>query len=299
MALVSVFAAAVRRQAQLPASVLDADILAAGDGELASILLPLLRKMRQDYGVRETTVTATNGRAAIPSRAIVSSLRHVQLVTGNNAQQLALMQLEQDSGVSAGGLPVGYYLDGGSLVMLPRGASGTLRLRWWPSPGQMAVETDTTKVRPISGVTPLTSTVQVSTTGSLGSVVDVVSASNAHQFLALNAAPSFVPNIYTFQNTDFPWEFPPTTADYLCLPGYSPFVPVPEELFSSLVGLASGRVLQSLGYLAEASAAFDGAAERIEAAKELLMPRNEGNPQRVTGGMRAALGRSDYALGRR
>ncbi len=87
-------------------------------------------------------------------------------------------------------------------------------------------------------------------------------------------------------------------GDYVTTPDASPFVPLPEELFSALVHRTAGVILRALAYDEEAGQQLQVAEDAINHAKAMLMPRNEGNPQRVTGGLRSSLMGRSWMRGR-
>lgn len=291
--LVSEFITAVRRQGKITTDTTDAEILATGDMEIQGRLIPLLRLSHQEYFVAEIQASSSNGRIALPARSILGAVRHVQLTVGGQTQRLPQVPLEDDYlGVSAG-LPSSWYFDGGNIVLLPRGTDGTVRLRYYLRPSKMVVETDTGSVVRITGVT--TGSSATSLTLDNGSpnptgfdFADVVSNRPSHNLCVLDTTsdgtnPLSVPNSLIIA--------PIFVGDWLPLAGFTPVVPVPEELFSTLVHQTAYVLLRALGYDDEAGAQKVLATEALNDARALLAPRSEGNPRRMTGGIRRALGK--------
>lgn len=290
MALTTDFIAAVRRQGSIPSTYASTDILSIGDGEVQAVFVPLLEELRANYFVREvTTGVDARGRIPIPARAIGATLRSVQLVINGSWVSLPQRAME-DPDYTGSGYPAAYYLDAGSICLLPTGSAGTLRIRYTARPGRMVLDTDLSSAAPITFSLQGTTTTAI-TSGLTGgpAYVDVVSGGPAHQAKAVFAPLSGG----AIPNTSLAEEIATITGgylDYLTIPNVSPFVPLPEELYAALVHRTAGVILRSLAYLEESAAQLEIASEAIERSKGMLMPRNEGNPPRITGGIRAALG---------
>lgn len=281
MALTSRFVSAVRRQGSIPSTYLASDILEAGDGEIQAVFIPLLESVRQNFFVREMTgAVDERGRIPLPTRAISAALRNVQLQVGNSWVPLPNRALEEADSLS-GGQPAAYYLDAGSVALLPTGSSGTLRIRYTSRPGRMVLDTDGATSGVISGVTPGPTTTAIATAYVGTPTVDIISSGPAHQQKAIDVVSAAVPNTSLTEM--------PIAGDYVCAPDTSPFVPLPEELFAALVHRTTGIILRAQAYDEEASIQLSIADEAIKATLPMLLPRNEGNPQRFKGGMRRAL----------
>lgn len=289
MALTSAFVAAVRRQGSIASSFADADILLAGDAEIQGVFVPLLEQLRQNFFVREVTATVdARGRVPLPVRAIGAALRNVQLQLGQSWVSLPCRALEDDDSQSTG-QPGGYYLDAGSIVLLPTGTSGTLRIRYTCRPGRMVLDTDAALSKAITVVGApgaATTALTVAFTGALASC-DIVSSGPAHQAKAIGATLSGTQPNLTVLNADLLEQ--PIAGDYVAIADTSPFVPLPHELYAALVHRTAGVILRSLAYDEEASMQLKVAEEVIASATPMLVPRNEGNPQRINGGIRRAL----------
>ena len=287
--LVSEFIAAVTRQSQVTSDVTSASILLAGDMEIQGRMIPLLRMSRQEYFVSETQVDSYNGRVALPPRSILGAVRHVQLVVGGVSRRLPQVNLEDDYLGASGGTPGAWYFDGGSIVLLPRGTDGTVRLRYYIRPGRMIAESTTASVALISTATQSAGGYSLTLANSSPStgLIDVVSGSASHELNAINVATS----ASTTQVISSSALLSPITAGgYVVAAGYTPVVPVPEEMFSALVHQVAHVLLRSLGYDSEAAAQKQLANDAMADAKVLLAPRSEGNPKYLRGGIRAALG---------
>lgn len=290
MALTSRFIAAVRRQGSIPNSFVDTDILDWADIEVQDVFIPLLESTRSNYLIRETTLTPVNSRAEIPMRSVGAALRSVQVLIGNTWSTLPQRAMEEVDYVSSG-YPAAYFVDAGSIRLLPTGTSVPLRVRYAMRPGRMVLETDTTRTQRISSVANVAGTVTLTLGGAFtgGSVIDVLSAGPAHQQKLIDGATVTAAANY--------FELP-STGDYVAVPEFSPFVPIPEELLAALVHRTAGVILRALGYDGEARMQLDVAAEAIDRSRPMLTPRNEGNPPIIKGGVRKALFQGPGRFGR-
>lgn len=282
--LTSAFVAAVRRQGSIPASYASTDILAQGDLEVRAVFLPLLEGLRQNYFIRQVTASPdATGRVQLPARAAGAAVRNVQLQLQSQWVPLPQRAME-DADSLTGGIPVAYYLDAGSICLLPSGSSGTLRIRYPARPPAMVLETDTANCGVITAVSAGASTVALTASAYLGVFpIDVVASGPAHQqkVIATAGPMGAVPLTDCLEL--------PVVGDYVCAVETSPFVPLPEELNAALIHRTAGVILRAQGYDDEAGAQLQVAEDAIKRCLPMLTPRNEGNPQRVTGGIRRAL----------
>lgn len=288
--LTTAFVAAVRRQGQFTADLTDADILAAADIEVQGRLIPLVRLVRQEYLVAEAVVTSYGGRLALPPRSIAGTVRQVQLLSGNAALTLPLMSLESDSGSPSSGQPFGWYFDGASVVLLPRGTEGTCRVRYYLRPSSMQLNTNTTFFQQVTVAAQDGAGGYVLTTNpgvGISTVVDVVSGASSHAVVATDLTGSgSTTQLVPATNVTGPIA----AFDYVALAGYTPFVPVPEELAAALIHQTAGTLLRALAFDAEASQQLLLAEKALDEGRKLLAPRSEGNPRRLVGGIRWSLG---------
>lgn len=290
MALTSRFVTAVRRQGAIPSTYATTDILAVGDGEIQGVFIPLLEQLRQNFFVRELTATVdARGKVPLPPRAVGAGLRSVQLAINNSWVSLPNRAMEEADSLSSG-QPFAYYLDAGSVVFLPTGSSGTLRIRYAARPGAMVLDTDASLAKAFTAVAAPGATTTALTAGFTGALTncDILSSGPAHQQKAIGVALGGAQPNLTVNNSDLLEQ--PIVGDYVAIADTTPFVPLPEELFAALVHRTAGVILRGYGYDEEASMQLKLAEEVISRATPMLAPRNEGNPERIKGGLRRALG---------
>lgn len=307
--LASALCAVVRQAAQLPggtsAVMADADILKLADLEILTSLLPEVRRVNQEFMVAtaDLTVSAgTSGFVALPTRAQVGGVRHVALVVNGVARPLPRLDVAQDPGAQgfSTGQPWGYYLDGGGLRLVPASASGTVRVRYYTSPGTLVLESDTDVARVGVGTyNSGTGNYDVGTSGSgaMNGGVELWGSGGALNDLYCRATP-VSGNFGNFAMAAGDCQHPPREDDYAVRRASAsatwvsrcPIVPLPEEMVGVLVARVAARCLLALGYVGEAQVQTAYASEALARATVLLTPRNTGNVQRLRGGIRSAIG---------
>lgn len=287
--LVSEFITAVRRQGKITSDTTDAEILATGDMEVAGRLVPLLRLTRQEYFVTEAQVASINGRCRLPTRSIMGAVRDVQLVINGRATSLPRLETEDDSLSGGSGVPGGWYFDGGSVVLLPRGTDGTVRIRYFIRPSKMVAETTTTSVARITAVVESSTDYTLTLANNSPSAAwDIVGGGSSHAMLLLEQAGVASTTQVVLKSDSLS---PIAVGDYVVRSNYSPVVPLPEELHAALVHQTAYVTLRALGYDDEAASQKTLADEALSQGQVILAPRSEGNPRRRRGGIRAATGR--------
>lgn len=289
MALTTAFVAAVRRQGSIPSNFADTDILGIGDEEIQGTFIPLLTSLRSNFFVRSLDVAPdSRGRVALPARAAGAALRSVSLSLNNGWVPLPQRDLGDADYVSSGALPDAYALDGGSIMLLPTGTTGTLRLRYPARPGKMVLSTDPV-CKGITAVVVGASTTAITCVYSgSGAMVDIIASGPAHQHKAISAVLTGATPNWVITNVQLLET--PIVGDTLGIFDQTIYVPLPEELFSALVHKVAANILLSQGYLEEYLAQEKKAQKATDDAKLYLMPRNEGNPKTVKGGILRALG---------
>lgn len=279
----------VRRLGALPTStnagLADADILASADMELQGTFLPALRRLNEEYLVRVATVASVGGRVTLPSRAAGAAVRLVQLAaSGGGYVNLPRLAPEDATGLGASGVPVGFYFDGGGIVLLPSGTSGTVRVHYHARPGRMAVPTGGV-ISTITADAPTAGRTQfVFSTVTLTGALDIVSSGPAHEAVGLDLTAANL----TTTGCDVATSSllgAVQVGDYICTRDTSPFVPLPEEMAPALVSLVVARMLRQGGYQSESAQHLAEGKEGLERINDLLRPRSDGNPKRLRGGI--------------
>lgn len=278
----------VREVAAVPDAVTSAELLRHADAEIQERLLPMLRQIQEEYLVRVLDSNSLNGRISLPSRAMGAGVRLVQLFLAPIYRTLPRMDPARDIGPTGSALPIGFYFDGGGVVLLPVGSQGTCRVRYYARPGRLVDET--AGATQITAVSVVGSTVQLTLAGGAptAGLHDIISIGPAHQQVAIDAFATNT-NPTVIQQSAL-LEMPQVGDWFTNLPDTTPLVALPEELSASVVLLTGARYLQSRAYLEEASAMENKALSSLQKQLELLRPRSDGNPKRLSGGVLSQLG---------
>lgn len=274
----------VRALGNLPAAtgLSDSVILAHADLEISSRFIPLLRRVNEEYMVRTINVAAVNGRVRLPSRAVMASVRHVQLLVSGSYITLPQLGMEKAT-TTDGGQPVGFYFDATGLVLLPLGASGTVRIQYYARPGKLTNNSaDYATITLVNGQTAAGADVDYGG-GFSGGACDVISSGSDHAQIAIDAVLSGSAITGDIQGQI-------VAGDLICAADKTFLIPLPEELYSSLVHRTSSRVLLALGYLEESNAQAQLAEIGLSEAVHMFSPRSLGNPKRPSGGMLSIIG---------
>lgn len=303
----------VRRRAMLPNTstlgTTDADILVHADNVMASRLVPLVQSVNEEFYVQTVDVALVAGQSAyrMPARNSGAKLRDVTLLRGNVQLNLARIEPERLTEWTSNptGTPVGFYLEAGTINLVPAPAGGgALRLRYFVRPG--ALVTSSAQYAPITAVTyGGANAVVLSVAGasafvpSAGPTVDVIAARPPFEYLITNGpvtstvtggsvdrtitlsgptspAPNFSPNI--------------AVGDYITQVDVSPVIQLPVELHSLLVQRVVCAIMETLNYRERWEMACRVAEEMEEQALRLISPRVDGAPRKMRGllsGMRA------------
>lgn len=295
--------AEVRRIGQFPtsssSSLANADILAQADRAMQASLVPLVLKCQEEFFVRRLSQTLTAGTGAypIPRRSIGSRVRDVQYITGTVRSNLPRIRPEQipDWTTMPTGFPTGFYLDAANIILLPApSAADSLSIAVYVRPGRLTL--DTTASRRITTVTANTPTagrtkLTFGTYSSFGATVDIISGTPPfeHKGLDLDVA-----NITTtsLDVSTAALLATPVSGDWLTDPDTSPVMQLPVEAHPLLASRTAQYVMRGLGYIEEARELQREADAMAEDVVQVLTPRTDGSPLRVTGGLMRLIDRS-------
>jgi hypothetical protein len=296
--------AAIRRHTHIAANHplgTDAEVLALATETLLSDVVPLLKGERQEFMLSTSLVTAriplvdSQAEYAIPGRAVGNTVRKATLVDAQGAvQPLRWYEVEEveEAGSGPPGLPTGFSVQGGRLVLwpLPSAVSGwTLRLPYYVRPGALVTVAESVIV---TAPASETMTVPASTMPSsfvTGAAVDVLVPSPPFEVrvadLVIEDVEFGVGPGGDYNNLYFSES--PTGAlagDVLALAGTSPFPQIPAELHPLLALWTAVQQLRSLGDAGMATAKQTDLEAKLARASALYKPRNEGEGRKVTNG---------------
>lgn len=273
------FLADVKRLGHFPtlqSTFLDADLLALGDYELQTLVLPQIMSTREGYFLTYQDFPITTGIQQIPNRAIGGAVHAVQIITGNNVENLKYIEISQLE--STLGSPVGsraFYVQGNNVILTPVPTSGVLRLYYPSIPGQLVLTSACTQVQQI-----FTSSIIVASypaTFTVGTTVDFIKDASGFDTLARDVAITGFGGSTLIQFTSGTIPTGLAVGDWLSLSGTSPIPQIPVEAQPILVQATVVKVLEIQGYTQKHDMAQTKLKEMQSALMNLITPRIKEN----------------------
>jgi hypothetical protein len=264
------------------------DICRIATEEMHSALVPLLLGVREEFFVttQDTSLVAGQASYSIPTRALGADLRDVQLYfTDGSTQRLARLEPEQLTGLSPNpGRPVGYILQGNSVVLYPTPATGTtdkLRLTYHQRPNALV---PTANAAVVASVTSTTVTAVSSLPGTFGAsgTFDIINAKPPFDCRGVDLSATIVGQVLTI-SAGVPSGV--VAGDYICLAGESPVPQLPVELHPLLQCRTAATMLQAVGDTEGASQLRKEIEEKRHNALVMIANRVKGATRKMANGM--------------
>lgn len=295
----------VRRRAMLPTTatlgLADTDILEHANNEMATRLVPLVTSVNEEFYVQTVDIACVSAQAAyrMPNRSAGAKLRDVTYLQGSSVQRLSRIEPERLAQFTATpyGTPVGFYLEAGTINLVPAPSGGTLRMKYYVRPGRFT--NTATDYATIASITTNTATLFAGTfAGSLDTgPSDIIALRPPFEYLVIDATKDTfsVPNIQLRASGLSLFSLNLAVGDYITKTDKSPLIQLPVELHSLLVQRTVCAIMETFNYSERLSAA-EAAYERMEAAAlKLITPRIDGSPRK----MRGILSAGRYGTGTR
>jgi hypothetical protein len=281
----------LKRRANIPTSSESwtaADFRAYANDSMRGYILPLLRRLSEEFFVTTLDTTVTSGTAAyrISYRALGEALRDVQFSDGAGGYR-SLHRIEPHQGSSylaqAGGLADRYYLQDDKVVLLPTPASSTdvLRVKAMVRPNKLVATSGVYKVTVVGAttltVTPLDTSVTANAATTLGAspTIDIIKGQPGFRHIALDLSATISTNTVTCTTTGV------SVGDYVCTAEESPVAQIPAELHPLLAQDIACAVLRASNSPSLGPA--EAERNRLESiAMGLFSPRTENQPRYVT-----------------
>lgn len=283
----------VKRNVMLPFNqnqLSDTDLLAFADEEIASLIMPELIKLREEYGVYTTTTALVASQSAyqVPRRATGRVLRLLELQL-NSTTTLAMSQIARAdqryySNNTTGSYPVGFYYQNDKVILLPPVGSAPTQSLVFSFIMRHSQLTTLSSSRIITNINTVTGDVTVSSafpsTVVAGSLMDMVEARSQPVILSYDIPTTNVAGaVVSFAPASLPADL--AVGDYVTLAQQTPVLTLPEECGPVVMQAVTVRILatqKDLEALPLAQAALDA---KLKSMRELLAPRMEGAPQMV------------------
>jgi hypothetical protein len=221
----------IRRRAFLPVSEkawTDERLLAAATAAAQGLVAAYLKRMREDFFVRDLQVQTVAGQQGyrLPARALGGGARDVSItVAGGDPRPLNRISISQRCRRADNlGQPKDFWLEAGELHLSPTPAGAyTLALPYEMRPASLVA---TAAAGLIVSVTSTTITVAASPAAFVtGARYDVVRATSPFDHAMLEQVGTRAGNLYTFAAV--PADVAP--GDYLCLAEQAPVCQLPAE----------------------------------------------------------------------
>jgi hypothetical protein len=279
--------ASIRRRGNAPSSSSgwnDADFLAALNEELRSYVVPLIRRINEEYLVAYTDVSVVAGTARyrIPAAALGESLRDVGFLDPSTGEFLPLERVDPGNRSVIGG----YYLENEDVVLWPApNTSDTMRLKYIRRPSKLVG--DERVLERSGGTTTYAAFGDYALDGEtaesiLGPLIeaagmDIVSARPGFRCIGEDIAVTYATNAFTWTGAT---STDAEIGDYLCYAGESPVPQIPAEAHPLLAQATLCQYLRASGQpgLSEAE------ARRAQMEADIIglfTPRTQEQPHRV------------------
>lgn len=268
------FLSRVRRKAQWPddAKLTDAQILQVADEEIASFIYPLIRGVGEAYNVKRYTVACVTGTATyrIPSRATSGTVFDVTLVDSmGGGRRLNKVQTADAYFVNETelGTPTAYAIEGDQIRLLPTpGADFSLMVRYERRPSDLVVVASCALISAV-GSNSLDSSTDLGLT-SFDIAQALPNFDALYDDLAMTISGTFT---YTAAET----LTGIVVGDYICVPGQTCVVPVPDALYPVLIDKVAAEMLSEAGDVAGEARVLAHMERLLSGAMESLAPRAE------------------------
>lgn len=286
------FLTSVKRAVTIPASQIrfdDDDILAIGDEQMSTFLLPIITSIRQEFFVVKSyvTIVASQSNYKIPYRSIGRTLREIKATNSATAPSNTYpvpMCVPEDTQRYLYGNMVGdvkaYTVRGDNIVILPPpGTAPTQLLEFYYelAPSKLV---DTTTCGVVSTVNTGTGAVTLSSaisTFTTGQTMDLIDGQSGNTVTAIDIVNTNVTGaVVTFNAADLPVAPNALKAgDYIAPSGQTPVLQIPNECFFVLVQATVCKILEAQGDFEGLQASEGKLAKNVEAMQKTLTPRVE------------------------
>lgn len=223
----------------------NANFLSILNMEMSKEVVPLLNKINEEYFLANKNQSITSGKNMyrIPTRAVGSALRDVQLL-GNNNAITPLNRLYEEDRTTLSSNPIGYFLKGNQVELspMPTSSSDTLRLLYFRRPSKFVLPSACAQILSIDTNLNQVVVSALPSTMTTNTQVDFVQANSPYDILDMDSAITSVSGT-TLTFSSLPDDL--AVGDYICLAGESCVPGIPEELIPILVQAALCTALSS------------------------------------------------------
>ncbi len=302
----------VRRLAMMPGTavlgITSADVLAVADMEMVSRVLPLVLSVNEEFNVVTVDLPVIPGQAQyrMPARSAGAKLRDVRFLQGGVILPLPRLEIEQLGGWTVGvqGVPQGFWLEAGTINLMPAPVGGALRIRYYAQQSPfvewdgVAVTADVARVASVQGYYAVAR--QQDTVGAtpapsafatpLARRVDIISSRTPYEYLALDAVvtqstptPRFTVSTALGVPGPTPNLSPNIQAADVFTAGVGAVVQLPDEAYPLLVLRTAIKLCRQLGDMERADNLEAEYQQLRQDYLRMATPRVDGAPRKVQG----------------
>lgn len=286
----------VRRQGRCPNKAVsgsqDADILNMLNEAMMSIIVPVIRRAREEYFVvtRRIALTAGKTRYRIPARAVGQQIRAAYYWDGTQRVPMSFVQrehLHEYDGNDSANVPA-FLIEGNTIVLADNfTGSGSLELSYLIRPGQLVllsearvIDTIDTATSTINTTAAVPASWETSTQGF--DIHSKNSGAELRQFdLTRNSATGTIVIFEEEINGTVYGSDQPEPGDYLCLAGEAVVPALPIEFHVPLAQAAVCSWLEAQGEVELLESAKQTLNDMINNEKSILSARVESHPKKI------------------
>ena len=251
--------------------------LSLSNSEMESKILPMVIAARQNYYEYniDTAINAT-GLYPIHTRAFLSMLLNVSLVTSTNRFDLSLLDEDAQTNLdSPSGGNVGFLLKRNTIQLKPLSGSGYTSLRQTIAlrPGSFVLLSAAAQITAVSGSTLTFAASAIPSTWDTGDTFDLIQANPQFDTLNIDLSASTVDSsggsivLTSTPDTNL------AVGDYIALAGQSPVVQVPDAFSYFLSQRVANVCMRIMGKKEELAAGMEIAKEMEEDLQDAIQPR--------------------------
>lgn len=270
----------------------DADILNRLNEELLTTIVPVVRRVREEYFCITRRIPLVSGttRYRIPNRAVGQQIRGIHYWDGSNRKRMVLVsrdRLEEFNG-SESSEASPFFIEGNHIVLAEAfTGSGSLEVSYLIRPGQIQLLALTRVIQSVDTATKIITVTQTipSSWQTTTQGFDVHSPHSGAELKQIDLtrvdATGVTIEVSEAIDGTVYGSYVPAAGDYVCLAGEAALPGLPIEWHIPLAQAAVGRICEALGDVELLQEHKKSLAEMITNARGITANRVESHPKKV------------------